>query len=898
MILLCYIKSDDFKNKVLLLYQRGLLFSLLPGVLSGVPTSYQETSVRFRGLSCPLILKQRLAANNSAEGIDPNAINNNHPQIVSEGNKVTSSDATTVFTSDGDVAAVNTTLKRSVPSKLHSSSSTNFHQDLTTFLAKPTVLYSGVLSSTDIISTSLVTKILPQDAITVSAIYKDKLKGFLGFRGDMHIRWQVNATRFQQGRYMLTYVPTGGSSAAGSNPSSRQSYLSHVNTLTTRTQLFRLELDLTCDTEGTMVIPYLSCMNYMPLSSLNGSNYGALGVLDLFPYAPLVAVAGSSNVSYTIWIHFENVELMGPCVPQAGSGGFKNSKKSRKTASEGEQESQGLGPVSSMLVKVSKATALLGPVPLLGDYAKTISWFADIGASAASVFGWSAPTNLSAPNKMIRSTLNNYGVFDAADESLPISASCRNQVGMLEGFSGTDVDELDFAFLKTIPAWNRSFTYTTSNVTGADLLTIQVRPHEYVTRTQNSRTIYDFPPVAFIANHFEYWRGSMVYTFKFVKTEFHSGRLAVAFFPRDAFDATTSSISYDLSNYVHREVIDLRMSNEVTFTIPFISSSSWRPVKGSNNYIGDLVVYVVDPLVAPDTVSSTITVLMEMSGGPDMDFAVPSSVNITPIYGCTPQSGSSSFSNPKPQSNVCALTESTIGSAAPQGDAHINSLYCIGESVSSFRTLLKIQNILAPNTDFGVSQLFGICLPFSYPVIFLDGVSTSLPSHASDLYGRLSSIFLFSRGGVRMKYITNVPASSAVAGTSYLEVIPSGQSYSGTSFYYTNVVDSTGVNLYSSRASGPMAFHHIHQNLAPEMQVPQYHKWHSRVNSEHMINASIPYGQAGLKSSLATPLILNYKFPATGGVAVPTRSGSEDCNFGTFISVPPMAVFTTSVVPL
>lgn len=297
-------------------------------------------------------------------GVNPTANTNNHPETIVDGTNSVAADATTVFVNDADVAHVATNEPRSVPRLLATSSSTNYAQDIATFLRKPVVLASGNLSITDVTASPLLNANLPYDAFNASILFTDKVRGFLGIRCTMHLRWQINGNRFQQGRYMMVYVPTGGSPRA--NPSTALSVTAHTNTLVARTQLFRVELDVNCDTEGTMVIPFLSSMNYVPISSLHGgSGYGNLGAVFIYPYAPLVSPTGPTTASWVCWVHFEDVELIGPCAPQSGKGGFKNSKKSRNPT-EVEQDSVGVGPVSSMLVKVSKAAGLFSPVPLLG----------------------------------------------------------------------------------------------------------------------------------------------------------------------------------------------------------------------------------------------------------------------------------------------------------------------------------------------------------------------------------------------------------------------------------------------------------------------------------------------------------------------------------------------------
>lgn len=57
--------------------------------------------------------------------------------------------------------------------------------------------------------------------------------------------------------------------------------------------------------------------------------------------------------------------------------------------------------------------------------------------------------------------------------------------------------------------------------------------------------------------------------------------------------------------------------------------------------IGTLQVSVLDPLICPATVSTTVPILIEVCGGPDFELAVPVAVksDLVPTYVYTPQMG-------------------------------------------------------------------------------------------------------------------------------------------------------------------------------------------------------------------------------------------------------------------
>lgn len=214
---------------------------------------------------------------------------------------------------------------------LLSSSDNTIRQDLKNFLGKPVVLQSGVFSSSDTVSTF--TPLLSPQTLLSSTVFADKVSGFFGFKGTLNLRITINATRFQQGRYMLTYVPLGGSkfSSVVQNDAGTAWYYAHTNSLYARTQLSRIELDLNCDTEGTITVPFSAIQNFFPIAGLNDStnHYGTWGVFQIFPYVALQAGSGSTECRYTLYGWFTDVELIGAAAPQSGRM-FTTSKKSKK----------------------------------------------------------------------------------------------------------------------------------------------------------------------------------------------------------------------------------------------------------------------------------------------------------------------------------------------------------------------------------------------------------------------------------------------------------------------------------------------------------------------------------------------------------------------------------------
>lgn len=743
--------------------------------------------------------------------------------------------------------------------------------DIAAFMAKPRVLQKGQFSTADTVSTF--PRLLMPFNFLNSPIYKDKLRGYLGLRGKLVFTLQVNANRFQQGRYMLTWVPLGGVRSTVNGDNWAQA---HSSTLTQRTQLPRVEIDLASDTAGQISIPYAAVQDFYPLASLVDVNhYGSWGILRIFPYHPLEAITGDTTCSYTLWAHLEDLELIGPATPQdvAPQSSIALRKK-KKNATQFEADSQGVGPISSLAFKISKAAKFFSPVPMLSDFTGPLSWAADIVGNAASVFGWSAPSNLSPLTRMLTSRFQYATNLNKVDNSLPLSLDSANQVEVFPGFGGTVVDEMDIVHFSNIPFYNYFFVFPEGFVADTVLLSFQVSPMDSIkTRNVASIDLYDMGPCQYLTHKFSHWRGSMRYKLKFIKTEFHSGRLSIAFTPWEP-KSYQQNLTISGMDYVLRDIIDIRDATEYEFIVPYISSAPYRPCNTSiqGSAIGQVQISIIDPLVAPSTVNSQIECYIEMSMCEDAEFfGVPNTSFTAP--------------NIVQFQSDDTLVRKAIGNARLNGFQLETSKAAVGERVTNLRTLLKkfypITSISIQPANKNVN-----IYPFSFSYLWSSaGVSTQV--QVNDLYGEMCNFYAFSRGGVRLKaIIPNI--------TTALVSMSSSQGNSQTRISDQSPVNQalSIVSMEQVLAKSNYAFFN-NADSGIEVQVPQYHYMHSRANADCGAGNTAPYLTAtGSTNPTYCVTITEAKNLSADRADISCsllRSAADDTNFSSFISIPPLA---------
>jgi hypothetical protein len=730
---------------------------------------------------------------------------------------------TTTATNDGGVVT-STRIHVPLSNELLNSARTMVSNEIASFLSKPMVVATGTLNTTDTFAVPKVTRNIPSDLINVAGnIWANKLQGTFGFRGELHLTLQINGNRFQQGRYMLVFCPTGG---ATSNLSNTTAFVrAHMATLTEVTQLPRVELDVNCDTEGSLVIPFINVQGWSVVKA--GFAYGNVGVVSLLAYSPLIAPAGSTNCAFTIFAHYEKVEITMPTMPQSGRAYGKVRRNPGRPA-DAEADSGGLGPIQSAANKVGMASKILSGIPLLASVALPVSWASDIVGRAAGAFGWARPRNEGPTIYMSKQVMHRFTNVDAQDNSTKLALFDRNEVEDIPNFAGGDVDELSLNYVAGISAYYTSISWATSSPAGTPIMTEAVSPRLYTRNTsQASTVITHLTPLAFVSSFFSMWRGTVRYTFKLVKTEFHSGRLLVAITPYDLANiGATPAVTLDNSQFLHRTIIDVRNGNEFTVDVPYMAFAQYRATYGDDKYSAMINLIVLNPLVAPSGVSTSVNILVEISAGDDFEWAGPAQPSGSPVYQWTPQSGRIV---PQAGRKDCAITEETIGGAH---DIHslMPARAAIGERVLSFRSLLKRFNRIITTPDGQTTDQFFSCYPPQISVRQIDAVPAVIATTMSfDTYDRVASCYAIVRGSMRWKAINMLKSHDP-------HILAMSYPRSGsTALININTVSTGATPVDTSVAFAPVRSYAFGRGDATggiEVEFPYYNQYPSTATSD------------------------------------------------------------------
>ncbi|APG78530.1 hypothetical protein 2 [Wenzhou picorna-like virus 28] len=532
-------------------------------------------------------------------------------------------------------------------------------------LKRPTKIQQLTWSTSQLKNTDIYTVAFPDAIIDASDIIKDKLQNFTYLRADICVRVIINASTFQQGKLLAYFAPF--SRVVGT----RGTLNEH---LPAKTAFPHVVLDAATGNSGDLRIPFVNPYTHYNLTT----QHGDMGNLQITVLNPLKTL---TDCTVTVFAWFENIDLGVPtarpnqALPAARSvhknhittsdkdmlfrlikKGVIRVKKNADTSgllefltpyksqcddeitslferleimpkyksqiAEDKEKSQ-KGIVTETLEHIGGAASGMTNLPLIGDVFKPVEWIANSASKVSALFGFSKPTSVETQCKFQNVPGFGFTHTDGLDQSVMLACKQDNQIQQRGDLFGSQVDEMDINYIAAHSCWFQTFKWTTADnpLNGVTLNEIAVHPGICPFDDEN------FQPTltAFVSAPFRYWRGGLTYKVQVAKTSFHSGRIRIAYVPSGVLNQ-----KYNLDT-CYSWVLDLRTSDQIEFTIPYISNTQYKEVDlapvasepRTESTTGILVTEVLNALRAPDTVDQAVEINMWISGASDYQLAIP-----------------------------------------------------------------------------------------------------------------------------------------------------------------------------------------------------------------------------------------------------------------------------------
>jgi hypothetical protein len=516
----------------------------------------------------------------------------------------------------------------------------------------------------------------------------NRISNFNLLRSKLCMRVVLNGNGFQYGRAILAY------NAMDAYDSFRPNNLV-TQDITQLSQLPHVYLNPTTSQGGEMVLPFFYHFNSVKQPD---TDYDQLGQCYLESLNPLKHANGAiDSVTISIFAWAEDITL---AVPTS-----KDSSLLIPQSGEEVDEANAKGVVSGPATAISSAASSLKNVPVIGKYAMATSAIASATAKVAKAMGYCRPPVTKNPEPFRNHPISSLALTNVPDGAQKLTIDDKQELTIDPGISGVDSgDVLNIASIASRESYLTKFTWAVGASPETLLWNARVSPVTWAT-TGNA---YHFPACCMAAMPFEYWRGTMNFRFQVVASNYHKGRLRIAYDP-NFFDAVPE---YNV-NYMH--IIDIAENNDFTISVSngqrvslidhhkpgqdsptqLYSTSRYTNEEEGN---GVLQVSVLNELTVPNSVvNNDIQINVFVSMGDDFEVFVPD--DHFQYFTFSAQSGEEFDA----QSGMEAIDKSKLDSKPiDEGSHNINgvmdtpselNLVYTGESIKSFRTLLKRYNL-------------------------------------------------------------------------------------------------------------------------------------------------------------------------------------------------------------
>lgn len=562
----------------------------------------------------------------------------------------------------------------------------------------------------------------------------EKIAGFVYLRGDIHISLQINSQNFQAGMFQLRYFPV-------LSPS--QLYNSQLDSMKQFSGLPGTDVNLQENSPMKIQIPFIYPNDVYDILTTPDDWAQAYARV----YSPLRA-ASATTVSVTVWAHFDKDTLdlsmptssVSPTLAKTLLKHYTKRVAELQIGKEQKVASKAGGPVSGIANVVSNVASVASGIPGLGAISGVVGTVSNIVGGLASMFGFSKPTSNQTITQIKPTFVRGMANSDFPDSASQTALITDNSLIEAKPMYRTDVDEMSLDFMVRVPHFIDAFDYNAVDPENKLIYSLEINPARMTSNISGANLITT-TSMGLVSSCFELWRGSINVTFKFSKTQFHSGRLIFVWFNSEIVNVPpVYQIEYAMNPAIQ---LDLHDKYEIDINIPYIQSTPWLNIhssdtkfKSSNGY---LAVYIINKLQAAPSASSSIECVVEARAGSDFEVAIPKSPELLG-YWINPQA-----TNLPPSFDYIVVTDYTktdntygIDIKVPWGPSITLAGNGSGESVSAVvapaNTFARVNN--APGPGFQDVNISGNILTFTCNQYFTD--IGPIITITGDLVGQIS----------------------------------------------------------------------------------------------------------------------------------------------------------------
>jgi hypothetical protein len=648
------------------------------------------------------------------------------------------------------------------------------------FFERPVMISSGTFS----LGTYYNLPLDVTDLWSLDPTVRAKLRNFAYFKGNVHIRVALSGTPFHYGKVMVSAQPYAQSNlnlsalvtlyALGTN--GRWPLINYLSQSRARGVM-----DVRENKPLELVVPFISTK---PMHRLFNTSAAAIATgtsLDDFVnwvriYITNInafAVANTSiteGVQYFVYAWMTDVELG----PPTGTQMAITTESKQVDDPKDERE---IGPVEHYSSAIAHFLGHLRKAPVIGDLATASHMAFDTVARISSIYGWSKPTIIEAPmyvkNRGFSCGAQTIG-YDTCDK---LTLDPKQELAVDSTFMGTKEDEMSLQYLANIESYLTTFVWRITDTPLNWIWYSGVSPVLF-SQYSNLGTNFNQPTaMCFAAQPFTSWHGDLEFTFEFVCSQFHRGKIMVGFEPNLNQSLLFAAASQDI-NKRYAKIIDLQETQCVTFRVNWAQYRAWAKIENISQastvpyaqapvgtyglsdptcYNGMIFVMPITDLVSPTGANLEINVYVRaprlLVNRMTKNY-LPVARNIAPALAKgTRTPVLEDVVEAKHESNLHSSTNTVVDLNDSTFDASAIALHHFGELPVSYRALLK-RFVTDHISEVGATTITVAQLAYQGPIMPLNTVpygTTTSPS-VNHLWSYLYYAYIGFRGGIKKRF--------------------------------------------------------------------------------------------------------------------------------------------------
>ena len=610
---------------------------------------------------------------------------------------------------------------------------------------------------------------LPQVLNTV-AVWAPVMSAFTFMKYRPVFRIQINGNKFAAGRLMAFILPYSTEQAnffpVGNKNISGYTGFDHVfldassNDTVTITAPWVMPYEWMNITDYTSGVPRVS-NRYTHVS--NSSYFSdSSHSFRLIVFNPLSVGTGAPTTIYaTVFLHLEDVEL---CVPRVSSA-----------TSQGGTHSY----VTNTVTNWEKVASQALPTNITGD---AFDINADLKVSTMD-----KPAYTLGPEPLVRRAI---GYMSHCVNVDPLQRLCMYPNGTSTSTPkdfGTTYDEMEISYLCGKYTYWYSTSVNTNMAPGAVIEYIPITPYiaprndAIAPRLVETEHLHWSPPsatsniplISYVSMPFNFWGGSMKFRFDFITNSFVTMKVWCAIIYGTACPETVTAGIEPTSGLGYTFEVN---GDSKTFEVevPYVADTPWRRVMRSqfiqtgasgvistyddsiayDSCIGQIALYVLNPLAVPAGLPTAYPVNVFVAGGKDfrLNFISRNNTSWIPY---------AQGIDPNPGTDLSHLGQTIMAT----------DLACMSETYKSIKDVLKrychVRTAVTKVNGYGAdfAQFFPVVSTFNVAELlmpFFTSTGTNI-NNASNVINWYLGLFRFFRGSLRFKILFEVFSESELA---------------------------------------------------------------------------------------------------------------------------------------